>query len=422
MEITKQEPEKKVLATLYLDPNKISGLKLKPEHFTTEEHGNVYDTIRQGYLNGLKKDDIREDVRKLGFTSSYFTEASMIDSDFLFSCDKVLKNYHYRELHRSLSESLQEIATSPRDIQEVTKKIQIKLLENQIENKETETPSQILKEIEKDQLEYYNKKAQGLTCLGIPTGFQFLDDAIDGLRPGHLWLIGGYTGTGKSTFMLQILKNILESSYKVSLYSLEMGGKDIITRILGMESGQNGQHLIKDVDDDFFHREYEKAAERINAYRLSIHTKKRDIEQIALSMTEEAEKGVDVFALDYAQNLDYGKKSEYEALTYAANVLQDVAKLTNKPIILLSQVNNESVKNKSEVMGYKGTGALPQVADLALELARTETQEELEEKKAYGNYNYEVMAKIRKNKHGITFNKLLDFDPVTGQYNETFPN
>ena len=76
----------------------------------------------------------------------------------------------------------------------------------------------------------------------IPTGFDNLDNILDGgLYPG-LYVIGAISSLGKTTFALQIADNIARSGYGVLIISLEMSTNELIAKSLSRES------LIKDME------------------------------------------------------------------------------------------------------------------------------------------------------------------------------
>ncbi|GMO68240.1 MAG: hypothetical protein Nk1A_6930 [Endomicrobiia bacterium] len=57
----------------------------------------------------------------------------------------------------------------------------------------------------------------------VSTGFTNLDIALGGgLRTKRLYAIGGVTGIGKTTFVMNIADNIASSGQDVLIFSLEM--------------------------------------------------------------------------------------------------------------------------------------------------------------------------------------------------------
>jgi len=66
-----------------------------------------------------------------------------------------------------------------------------------------------LTEIESRKETILDKKAHPEKYRGLQTGFRLIDKSIGGLFPGELTLLAGITGTGKSTLVRQIQKNVV---------------------------------------------------------------------------------------------------------------------------------------------------------------------------------------------------------------------
>lgn len=74
------------------------------------------------------------------------------------------------------------------------------------------------------------KNGRGGEC--IPTGFQELDEYLDGgLYPG-LYIMGAISSMGKTTLMLQMANNIAEQGRPVLYFSLEMSAEELTAKSL----------------------------------------------------------------------------------------------------------------------------------------------------------------------------------------------
>jgi replicative DNA helicase len=70
-----------------------------------------------------------------------------------------------------------------------------------------------------------------------PTGFDPLDTYLSGgLRGGELTLIGGAQGVGKTTFALQVLRNIVAAGGKALYFSYEHDPETLLAKIIGIEA------------------------------------------------------------------------------------------------------------------------------------------------------------------------------------------
>ena len=68
--------------------------------------------------------------------------------------------------------------------------------------------------------------------IGVPTGFADLDKITKGLKRGHLIVLGGETGIGKSMLATTLSINVAKSGHNVLYLDLENGRDEIYHRLL----------------------------------------------------------------------------------------------------------------------------------------------------------------------------------------------
>lgn len=72
-----------------------------------------------------------------------------------------------------------------------------------------------------------------------PTGFGGLDPVIGGgLRSGGLCLLAGPQGLGKTTFALQLTRNVVREGRPVLYFSYEHDPEDLIEKLVALEAGE----------------------------------------------------------------------------------------------------------------------------------------------------------------------------------------
>lgn len=78
---------------------------------------------------------------------------------------------------------------------------------------------------------------KGSNNIAISTGFKGLDDSFGGWQNSQFVVIGGRPGMGKTAFALTLARNALkESENKVAFFSLETPIKQVLNRLISMES------------------------------------------------------------------------------------------------------------------------------------------------------------------------------------------
>jgi len=277
------------------------------------------------------------------------------------------------------------------------------------------------KNYEKTQQEYSEKIIRGQKIIGMETGFGLLDEVIDGLRSEHLWVVGGYTSSGKTFFLLNIAASLIKQGKQIVFYSIEMSKNDVISRMLGILSGINGSKIMRGILTEQEARKVGEARELLLKSGLRIFSDKHNLSDITLSMIEEnMRRPVDCYMLDYLQLVTTsGKDSEYDSMRRAAKSFQETTKRVKAPMILLSQVSNEGAKNpEGAIMSFKGAGDIAAAADLAMHLHSGETNHtEMQAKMGRGE-PVNITCAIKKNRHGRTGNLDLEFNSKTGIFNE----
>ncbi len=76
----------------------------------------------------------------------------------------------------------------------------------------------------------------GGAITGSKTGFSDLDNMLIQLGKGDLVIVGARPGMGKTSFAMNIAVNVAKAGKAVAIFSLEMSGEQLVTRILSSEA------------------------------------------------------------------------------------------------------------------------------------------------------------------------------------------
>jgi len=338
-----------------------------------------------------------------------------------FYAKTIVDKYKLRNLARAGEEIVELGFTDTSDTNKTIEEATSKLLNMGIDTSREDTDiGAIMSEFDNTQEEFKKKQFSEGKLIGIPCGISKIDTAIDGLRPGHFWSIAGYTSSGKTQLLLNVLNSLI-SNHPVTFFSLEMSKADIISRLLGIQTGLGMTKIMRhEFDNETDVKLFTDARERLVNSKLKIYSKTNTLDGIILAMTRDILRNkTKVFAIDYIQLVRSKGKSEYEQITEASQRLQTFARETGCSIIVLSQVSNEHAKDQNqEVHGTKGGGSLPASVDLAIELFNEDKKEERDQKAASGEA-LAVKAIIKKNRHGRCGYVKLDFTPWNGQFKES---
>lgn len=239
--------------------------------------------------------------------------------------------------------------------------------------------------------------------IGLKTGIRDLDKTTGGVQRGHLWVVGAYTSVGKTAFAIQCMVNMLRDSKRCVMLSNEMTAIQITFRIMAILTGipaikiQHGRYLNEE-EKEIIARSYEL----FSTFQLTVVENMSNLTAV-LSMLKK-HRDADIVFVDYLGQISSEERSEYEQMTRISRDIQATAMQCRVPVIALSQVSNESAKNASQVLGFKGSGNIAAASDVGIELYRNKEE------------SPEVLTlKLRKNRHGATGDIDLHFDVKSGR-------
>ena len=296
---------------------------IRTEWFLNDDLRTVWDALKSSITNGK---EVGSEMIRLGLSSLY-SEVLASNSWVILepATAQMRKNYVSFMLYRILMEHIDQNTDDPyNSIATIQNSLVSVLDKHASENTDISTA---LQQFENERTLFEKKRAEGKDIIGFSTGYPQLDKTIDGIRPGHLWIIGGYTSSGKTFVALNIASHLINQGVKVSFYSLEMSKLDIAGRMLGIFSKINSATLIKrplapaEVDA------YVSAKEKLLKSHMKIHTEKSSLEDILTSMLgEKMRQTADVFIIDYGQLIQTANDTEYDTMRKMAVSLQNFAK------------------------------------------------------------------------------------------------
>jgi replicative DNA helicase len=216
---------------------------------------------------------------------------------------------------------------------------------------------------------------------GMPTGFADLDRMTAGLQAGDLIIVAGRPSMGKTAFSLNIAENVaLAKQLPVAVFSMEMGGAQLVQRMVG-SLGRLDQSRLRtgNLTDDEWARLTE-AAERMENIPIHIDESSalNPLEVRARARRLARKHGqLGLIVVDYLQLMSSTRDGENRAteLSEISRSLKALAKELQCPVIALSQLNRDLEKrtDKRPVMSdLRESGALEQDADVILFIYRDE--------------------------------------------------
>ena len=266
-----------------------------------------------------------------------------------------------------------------------------------------------------DRLHELSNKSNGL--IGSSTGFKDLDNKLQGLQKGDLVVVAGRPSMGKTSFAMNIAENVLlddDSNGAVLIFSLEMPGESLTTRLLSGMTKLNQQNVRSGMLKDDELRILLQQSEKLKNMPLWIDDSSilspMELRAKARRLARTEKDGLSLIVVDYLQlmQLPLSIENRVNQISEISRSLKSLAKELNVPVIALSQLNRavEQRPNKRPIMAdLRDSGAIEQDADVILFIYRDEVYNEDSEQ---GNKAEIIIGKQRNGPIGtvnLTFLK-----------------
>lgn len=219
---------------------------------------------------------------------------------------------------------------------------------------------------------------------GIPTGYRYLDQQTAGMQPGDLIIIAGRPSMGKTALALNIAEHVAfagDDSWPVAVFSMEMSGQQLATRLICSHGKIDAQKLRKGrLDEDGEWDRFTTAVADMESVPLYIDdtgalsvTALRSRARRLMTMTGQ----LGLIVVDYLQLMTGSGRSRDEnratEISEISRGLKSLAKELHVPVIALSQLNRsvDSRPDKRPVMSdLRESGAIEQDADVIMFIYR----------------------------------------------------
>ena len=224
-------------------------------------------------------------------------------------------------------------------------------------------------------------------AMGLPTGYDEIDDKIAALGRGKLITIAGRPSMGKTSLVTNIARNLAKSapSVNIGFFSQEMPSVELGTRAasaaVGTGFGIQYRHIAQHNITDNQKARLEVA---VNDVPANIHIDETAnltfsaIDRRAKAM-EKQNGSLDCIIVDYLQLMSGADcedpRNKVSYLGEIAKRFKTLAKEMNIPVILLSQLSRavEARENKRPIMpDLQGSGGIEDASDVIMFVYRKE--------------------------------------------------
>lgn len=212
--------------------------------------------------------------------------------------------------------------------------------------------------------------------LGIDTGWENLNDIIDGLQYEKLVIIGARPSVGKTAFAIQMAANIARQNISVCFFSLEMRAKVLFTRMVSQDCAipiSFIQHGIVTQTQSSLQR-LNNSMTKIFNYPMRIYDDgiKSEKELLSRIRVEAKQNNTKVFFVDHLGLVRHSDRSmkRVEQLDEITDMLARTAKELGVTIVCLSQLRRDAEGKEPNLADLRDSGAIEQNADICMFLHR----------------------------------------------------
>ncbi len=382
------EAEQSVLGAIIIDPpsiNQIAG-QIKPEYFYIPQHREIYRTLENMFQLSHTIDYVTllERLRDSGTYDeaggkAYITQlAQMVPSSAnIVTYAAIVKERYYtrsliiaaqniiRDANENVIDTGRLLDSAEQRIFEIRQGRDVTGLTHIKDVIETETYERLTKITDPETKDDY---------IGIPTGIGDLDKVITGLNKSDLIIVGARPGMGKTSFALNIARNVATRGKRVAFFSLEMTRDQIAQRLLSNEASIPSTKLRT---GELSPEEWKRLGDA------GQHLSEMDIfvdETSGITVPEMKAKllrnRVDVVIIDYLGLMQSAKRTEnrVQEVSDITRNLKIMAKDLKVPVITCAQLSRGTeTKGKSHrpaLSDLRESGSIEQDADIVLFLYR----------------------------------------------------
>ncbi len=384
------EAEQAILGSIIIDPKCISdvAVQIKTEYFYIPQHKEIYEAITSMYelsqsidfvslLERLKKDGVYDETGGKSYLTQ-LVQSVPSSANVLTYVAIVRERYYARALMGAAQNIIKDINENVLDSGRLLDSAEQRIFEIR-QGRDISGLTHIKQVIESETYDRLSKIADPETkndYIGIPSGIGELDKMITGLNKSDLIILGARPGMGKTSFALNIARNVAVTGGKtVCFFSLEMTRDQLAQRMLSSEAAIKSEKLRSgELTVDEWTR-LTQAGENLSKAEIYFdETSSITVPQMKAKLRRM--KKVDLVVIDYLGLMHSAKQTDnrVQEISEITRSLKIMAKELKVPVIACAQLSRATeVKGKSHrpaLSDLRDSGSIEQDADIVLFLYR----------------------------------------------------
>ena len=412
------EAEQSVLGAVLVEPDCINTIadKLRTEFFYLPEHQAIYRVMLEKMLVNQKIDfvTVLEALKAERYFSTEDGKAYLLKLantvPFISNLENYAKIVRDKYEARCLIKAAREITEEAMDPSVETEML-LDSAEQRIYNIRQDRQTGGLLHI-KDVLASNYEMFRKLTSderdqyVGIPTGISTLDEVTSGLNRSDLIIVGARPGMGKTSFALNIARNVAMLQNKtVAFFNLEMSREQMVNRLLSSEARVSSKKLrVGNLSADEWGRISVASSALCQAPMYLDDTASITVPEMKARLRRI--KNLGFVVIDYLQLMHSARRidNRVQEVSEITRSLKIMAKELNVPIMVCAQLSRSTEKkgenHRPALADLRESGSIEQDADQVLFLYRNDyyKNENQDPNTAPAPDTSEVI--VAKNRHG----------------------
>lgn len=384
------EAEQAVLGSILTDPSCLPTVSVlvRADYFYIPQHTAIFNAMLSADLHGLVdplvilEQLVKEGVYESGAGKEYlFQLAQSVPSTANVSTyAKIVREKYYIRALITASKDTIDDAVAQKDSADILLDAAEQKIYNIRQGRAVDAPSKLGDIIVNEVFENL-KNITGEDrdkFKGYTTGYSDLDKILTGLNRSDLILIGARPAMGKTSFALNLARNVSAlGKRKVLFFSLEMSKEQLAQRVLATEARVSSMKMRNGIITPDEWERLIQAAVALKDCELYFD------DNSSITVTEMKAKtrklgGVECVIIDYLGLITSGKKTENrtQEVSEITRNLKIMAKELKIPIICCAQLNRgtegRGKSHRPQLSELRESGSIEQDADIVMMLYREE--------------------------------------------------
>lgn len=384
------EAEQAVLGSIIIDPKCLNDVatSIKAEYFYIPQHREIYATLAEMYelsqtidfislLEKLKRDGVYDEAGGKAYLTQ-LVQTVPSAANVLTYVAIVRERYTARSLMTAAQDIIKDINDNAFDSSRLLDSAEQRIYEIR-QGREVTGLTHIKSVIENETYDRLSKMADPETradYVGIPCGIGELDRMITGLNKSDLIILGARPGMGKTSFALNIVRNVaVNTGRTVCFFSLEMTRDQLAQRMLSSEAGIKSEKLrTGELDEDEWTRLAQAGDSLSKADIYFDETSSITVPEMKAKLRRM--KKVDLVVIDYLGLMHSARQidNRVQEISEITRNLKIMAKELKVPVIACAQLSRgteaKGKSHKPALSDLRDSGSIEQDADIVLFLYR----------------------------------------------------